>query len=149
MRAKKYTVALSGEDRLAVEKVARSYRRSERERLHARILLQAAADDATDAEVAAELHTCVATVGRVRRHCAEEGWKAAVYRRPQGHRKARVLDGAGEAHLIAIACGAPPDGHKRWSLVLLKERLIEMRITDSISTETVRQTLKKTHLNLG
>jgi len=54
-----------------------------------------------------------------------------------------VLDGEGEARLIALPCSAPPEGHKRWSLVLLKERLIELRIVDSISAETVRQTLKK------
>ena len=148
MRSKKYPVRLDAESRLAVERIARSYRRSERERQHARILLRVAEGE-TDAAIAAAVGSCVATVGRVRRHCAEEGWKAAVFRRPQAHRKARALDGAGEAQLIALACGAPPEGHKRWSLVLLKERLLELHVVDSISPETVRQTLKKTRSSRG
>jgi len=153
MRTQKYAVKLTAEARSAVERLARSYKRSARERLHARILLRA--DDAaegggaTDAAIATELRTCVATAGRVRRHCVKEGWQAAVFRRPQAHRKARVLDGAGEAQLIALACGAPPEGYKRWSLRLLRERLIELQIVDTVSSETVRQTLKKTRSSHG
>lgn len=153
MRAREYVVALSEDERARVERVARSHRRSARERLHARIVLRAdsAAEGGArpDAGIAEELHSCVNTVGRVRRRCAQAGWKAAVYRQAQAHRKARVLDGAGEAHLIAVACGDPPEGHKRWSLMLLKQRLIELHIVDTISHETVRRTLKKTSSSLG
>jgi len=53
------------------------------------------------------------------------------------------LDGRAEAHLIALTCSTPPDGRKRWGLHLLKDTLIEQQITDTISHETVRQTLKK------
>jgi hypothetical protein len=54
-----------------------------------------------------------------------------------------------EAHLIALACGEAPKGYARWSLRLLADKLVELRIADSISYETVRRTLKKTNLNLG
>lgn len=148
MSAKRFPVELSAEVRPAVERVARSHRRSARERQHARILLRSA-DGATDEAIAVELRTCVATVRRVRQHCGEEGWKAAVFRRPQARHKPRVLDGAGEAQLVALACGAPPDGQQRWSLVLLQQRLIELHVVDAISKETVRQTLKKTHSSRG
>ena len=72
-----------------------------------------------------------------------------MFRRPQVHRKARTLDGAGEAQLIALACSEPPQGQERWSLLLLKQRLIELHVVDAISRETVRRTLKKTLSNRG
>lgn len=148
MRAKQYAVGLMAEERSAVERVSRSYRRSERERRHARILLRTE-EGSTDAAIAEALRTCVATVGRVRQRCAEGGWRAAVYRRPPARHKARKLDGAGEARLIALACGAPPEGYKRWSLTLLQQRLIELHVVDIFSDETVRQTLKKTRSSRG
>ena len=55
----------------------------------------------------------------------------------------------GEAHLIALACGEPPEGRAGWTLQLLADQLVECEIVDSISTETVRQTLKKTNSNPG
>jgi hypothetical protein len=62
---------------------------------------------------------------------------------------ARKLDGAGEAHLVALTCSAPPQGFARWTLKLLRERLIEMEVVDSIAPETIRQTLKKTRSSRG
>jgi Homeodomain-like domain len=56
----------------------------------------------------------------------------------------RKLDGAGEARLIAMACGDPPEGRARWTLRLLAGQMVELAIVDGISHETVRQTLKKT-----
>ena len=59
------------------------------------------------------------------------------------------MDGQGEAHLIALACGEPPEGRASWTLQLLANGLVEREIVESISTETVRQTLKKTNSSLG
>ncbi len=63
----------------------------------------------------------------------------------QEKRKARALDGEQEAHLVALTCSALPDGEARWSLRLLRERLIEMEIVEHIGLETIRTTLKKTN----
>ena len=60
------------------------------------------------------------------------------------NRRPKKLDGSGEAHLVALACGAPPEGRADWTLKLLADRLVECEIVESISYETVRQTLKKT-----
>jgi hypothetical protein len=57
---------------------------------------------------------------------------------------ARLLDGAQEAHLIALACAQPPDGKRRWTLRLLAEQLVELGYAEGVSHETVRRTLKKT-----
>ena len=87
----------------------------------------------------------VATVERVRRRCVEEGLERALGRKEQLNRRQKRLDGQGEAHLIALACGEPPEGRAGWTLKLLADRLVECEIVESISPETVRQTLKKTN----
>jgi len=46
--------------------------------------------------------------------------------------------------LIAIACGAPPEGRVRWTMRLLADRLVELKIVESISHDSVHRTLKKT-----
>ena len=102
-----------------------------------------------DEEIARALKVGTATVERVRRRCVEEGVEAALGRRQQLNRRQRKLDGAGEAHLIALTCSQPPEGRASWTLQLLVDRLVECEIVDSVSTETVRQTLKKTNSSLG
>ena len=102
-----------------------------------------------DEEIARSLQIGNATVERVRRRCVEEGVEAALGRKEQLRRRQKKLDGLGEAHLIALACGEPPEGQAGWTLQLLADRLVECEIVESISTETVRQTLKKTNSNLG
>jgi hypothetical protein len=88
-------------------------------------------------------------VERVRRRFVEQGLEAALIRKPQQNRIARKIDGKAEAHLIAAACGKPPEGRKRWTLQLLADRLVELEMVDAISSETVRRTLKKTKSSRG
>lgn len=99
-----------------------------------------------DAAIAAQVKVCLPTVNRVRQRFVERGLQPSLRRKEQEHRKERLLDGAGEAHLIALVCSAPPDGHKRWGLHLLKDTLIEQQVVNTISHEAVRQTLKKMNL---
>ncbi len=153
MPAKKQHVSLTETEREELTRWSKSQRRSERERKRARILLLA--DQAqeggakTDAEIAAQVKVCLPTVSRVRQRFAERGLAPSLRRKEQEKRKMRLLDGEGEAHLIALVCGAPPEGHKRWGLHLLKDALIERRVVDTISHEAVRQTLKKMSLSRG
>ena len=71
---------------------------------------------------------------------------AAVVDRPRPDRPwQRKLDGVGEAKLIALSCSEPPSGRTRWTLELLGDALVSLDVTDSISYETVRRTLKKTN----
>ena len=87
-----------------------------------------------------------ATVERVRRRCVEEGVEAALGRKQQLNRRRKKLDGQGEAHLVALACSQPLEGRVSWTLKMLADGLVEREIVDSISTETVRRTLKKNEL---
>jgi len=61
----------------------------------------------------------------------------------------RRLDGRQEAHLVAFACSAPPDGQARWSLRLLADELVRLEVVEAVSHETVRQALKKTRSSRG
>ncbi len=153
MPAKKHLVALTQEQREQVEIVARSYKHSALERKRAGILLRADTNRpegaANDQTIAQSVQVSDVTVQNVRRRFAQEGLAAALYRKEQKHRKARALDGVAEACLIATVCSAPPQGKARWSLHRLKDTLIAQGYTDTLSPETVRQTLKKMNLNPG
>ncbi len=150
MPAKKYIVKLSPEEREQLEKASQSNRRSVREKTRARILLLADTADTReetaglkDSAIAKRLRCAPLTVSQVRKKAVERGAVAAIEHKEQEKRKARKLDGEQEAKLIAVTCSAPPDGQKRWSLRLLRDRLIEMEVVEDIGTETIRSTLKK------
>ena len=153
MSAKKYLVSLTEAEREELARQGKSQRHSERERKRARILLLA--DEAReggavkDAAIAEQVRVAPLTVSRVRQRFAERGLHKSLRHKEQDKRKPRRLDGEAEAHLIALTCGAPPDGHKRWSLRLLRGALIEQQVVEAIGQETVRQTLKKTTSSRG
>ena len=150
---KKYRVQLTGEEQQELKALVSRGRTAAYKQTHARILLlsdEAQADGGMkDEEIARCLKIGSATVERVRRRCVEEGVEAALGRKEQLRRRQKKLDGQGEAHLIALACGEPPEGRASWTLKLLAGRLVEWEIVDCISRETVRQALKKTNSSPG
>src|SRR5689334_18992931 len=119
----------------------------------ARILLKADHGEGgpgwSDAAIAGALDVDPSTVLRVRRQFVTEGMDAALERKRPDRVYERTLDGQGEAHLVALACSAPPDGHAQWSLRLLADELVRLEVVEMISHETVRQTLKKTTSSRG
>ena len=90
-----------------------------------------------------------ATVARIRQRYVTAGLEAALHRKPPAREYHRRLDGQQEAHLVALACSPPPEGRKRWTLRLLADRLVELEVVESVSYETVRQTLKQTGSSRG
>jgi transposase len=149
---KKYIVKLSTEERESLLDLIRSGKASARRLTHARILLKADSAEGqpgwTDQQISEALDVHPTTVANVRQRLVEEGFTAALQPHLSGHR-ARKLDGDSEAHLIAMACSQPPSGHQRWTLRLLADRMVELNYVDSVSHETVRQTLKKTNSSPG
>jgi hypothetical protein len=79
----------------------------------------------------------------------EDGFEAALVRKPMSRHRAPKLDGEKEARLVALACSGPPEGRARWTLQLLADKLVELQVVDSISDETVRLRLKKTRSSRG
>jgi transposase len=143
----KYVVRLTADERQSLQGMLSGKRIAADRALRARILLKADLDgDAcTDNEIADALDIGVSTIHRLRQRLVEEGLDAALSRRPLSSKRATKLDGAQEARLIAIACGPAPEGRARWTLRLLADKLVELEVVDSIGTEAVRQTLKKTN----
>ena len=147
---KKYVVRLTDEERTALGDLRRKGTAAARKILRANVLLLADADGParTDVEIAAALGCHVHTVENLRRRCVLEGLEAALNRKPQERpSRMRKLDGAGEAHLIALACGEPPEGYGRWTMQLLATGLVELQVVESISGQTVWRTLKKTNFS--
>ena len=149
----KYVVRLTAEERPELEDLIGAGKRAASVILHARILLKADAGangPGWDDDRIAEAMECGAsTVYRVRQAWGEEGLAAALFRKKPTGRQYRKLDGAQEARLIALACGAPPEGRANWTMRLLADRLVELAIVDTISPECVRTTLKKTSSSRG
>ena len=85
-----------------------------------------------------------ATVSRIRRRFVEGGLEQGLTEKPRPGQR-RKLSGKQEAHMIAVACSTPPEGHGRWTLRLLAGKVVELGFASSISPETVRQVLKKTN----
>jgi hypothetical protein len=147
--ATRYIINLTEEERLGLEDLASRKRVSKLKAQRARILLKAD-EGMTDAETAEDLGVGTATVERIRKRAVLEGIEAALDRRSQnGVSRPPRLDGRGEAHLVKLACSDPPDGFSRWTLTLLGDKLVELKIVDTISKTTIHRRLKKTRSNPG
>ena len=146
---KKYIVTLTDEERERITALIQTGNHPARQLLKARILLKADASDVgdgwSDSQIAAALETSVDTVARTRQRLVEEGLDAALTRKhsPNSARK-RIFDGAAEARLIALACSKAPAGRARWTLQLLEEKVVELKIVERASDNTIGRTLKKT-----
>jgi len=89
------------------------------------------------------------TIAAVRKAFVEQDLEVALQRKRPDREYEHILDGEGEAHLIALACSEPPSGRKHWSLRLLQDRFVKLGHVDSISYETIRRVLKKKNSNPG
>ena len=147
MPVSKYKVELTQSERFAL--IETSGRGKPLARTVKRALALLKADEGlADREAAEAVSLSAATVARVRRRFVEEGLEAAINDRPRSGRE-RKLSGRQEAHLVAIACSSPPEGHVNWTLHLLADKVVAMEFAGSISLETVRQILKKTNSSRG
>ncbi len=145
---KKFIVRLSVEERHQLEALIARGKSAARKLTRARILLKADCSDLgpawSDEQIGVALEVGPITVHRVRRAFVEGGLEGTLVRRPVP-RRPRMLDGEQEAHLIALACGSPPAGRRRWTLRLLADRMVELGHVGSVSHETIRRMLQKTN----
>lgn len=147
-RNKKYIVRLSKAEQKELKQLTKKGKVAAYKIKHANILLEADVNGANreDKEIAQIFHCHVNTVENVRKRLVERGLEAALDRKPQERpSRSKKLDGEKEARLIAMSCSKPPEGRDRWTLKMLSDKMIALEIVDSISPETVRQTLKKTN----
>lgn len=153
MPAKIYRVKLTETERQELKELLNKGRIAARKQTHVRILLQCDESGSipvkTDKDIAASLNTSTRSVERVRQRFVEEGLESALNPKEKERHRPKKLDGAAEAFLVATACMDAPEGRAEWTMQLLANKLVECKIVDSISDETVRKTLKKMQLNPG
>jgi Homeodomain-like domain len=144
---KKHIVRLTEDERAICQATIKGEKGGSEKLRRATILLKADADGPawSDAKIGEAVDCRTRTVENVRQAFVLEGFEAALVRKKRAAAPTpKLLDGADEAKLIALRLGKPPAGHGRWTLRLLADQLVELEIVESISPETVRQTLKKT-----
>jgi hypothetical protein len=150
---KQYIVRLSEAERGSLRTLIGRGDAPARVQAHARILLKANQGEGgpgwTDDAISGAVEIDRTTVARVRKLYVTEGLEAALHRKAPDRVYRRKLDGEQEARLVAVACSTPPTGHKRWTLRLLADQLVELEVVETVSYETVRQTLKQTGSNRG
>ena len=146
----KYPVVLSEEQRQHLEKITLSGTVPARQMRRAQILLKSDVQTNWPYErMMAAFDVSAVTIAKVRKAFVEQGMEVALQRKKPDREYEHVLNGEGEAHLIALACSEPPTGRKHWSLRLLQDRFVKAGHVDSISYETIRRVLKKTNSNPG
>lgn len=139
---KKWSVQLTVEERGELENVVKKGKSSARIIRRAQTLLFAA-EGKTDHEISSLLRYSEPSVYNTRRAYYEHGLKQALNEKARSGRPKKLV-GKAKAHLIALACSEPPEGRACWTMQLLADRCVTLDLTDSISDETIRRTLKKT-----
>lgn len=146
MNTEKFIVRLSKKERQELETIVKKLKGTSQKVNRALALLHADADGPnwTNEQIAARIGLTLRAISNLRKKLVTEGFEAAI------HRKQRLcpsvpkkLDGIQEAQVIATRCGSPPEGFGKWTLRLLANQAVVLEITESVSHETIRQTLKK------
>jgi len=143
-RPQKYAVQLSDEEREQLRAMTRAGKHSAQVMRRAQILLWSD-EGKQDKEIVALLACAPLTVASTRERWVRE--KRLADRPRQGGKP--MLDGKQEALLIALACSDAPEGRAEWTMQLLADKLVELKVVERISDETVRRTLKKTNSSRG
>ena len=143
---KRHVVRLSDDQRAALDDRDRGPL-TRRERNRVQILLRADAGD-TDEDIADEVGVSIGTVANVRKRFAADGLVAAVTEKPRPG-AAALLDGKAEAVVIALACSPVPDGRATWTARMLANRLVELRVVETVSEDTILRVLKKATSSRG
>jgi transposase len=148
----RYKVTLTVEERAGLEALTRSGKTAARKFVHARALLLCDAGDNGPAwkvaNVAEALGITSRSIEHMKRRFVEEGLDSALERKAHSKSRQVTFDGAFEARLTALACSSAPKGRSRWTVRLLAERVVELKIAPSVSTMTIQRVLKKTNLSL-
>ncbi len=152
MANKKYIVELTADEREKLSAMISKGKCAAQANLKARILLKADEGEHgecwLDRQICEALATNMIMVGRVRKKCVEEGIDAVFTRKKRATPPTKpIFDGEAEARLLALACATPPEGHSRWTLRLLADKVVELEIVDTTHFNTVGRVLKKTKSN--
>jgi transposase len=151
MRYKKYIVSLTNYERKQLEEVISSKICNKEKRLRAYMLLKSdKLQDWPDDKIQEAYGVSLSAIGRLRKRFVEEGFERALYRKERVNPpRPRKIQGKEEAHLIALCCSDAPEGRSTWTLQLLADKMVELKVVDAVGRECVRKALKKMNLSLG
>ena len=149
----RYRVTLTKDERKELETITRRGKTHARRFIHARALLlcDAGADGPAwnVSDVAEALGVTSRAIEHLKKRFVEDGLEAALDRKPREKPPREIIfDGAFEARLVALACSDVPEGHRRWTVRLLADKVVELKFAESVSHMTVQRVLKKTNLSL-
>ncbi len=150
---KKYRINLQADEREVLESICRKHRVSAQKKQRARVFLLSDENHSegglNDEEIADKVGMVVSSIERLRKQCHEQGPIESLERKKRLTPPREIkVDGKLEAEIVALACTDSPEGTARWTLELLAARVVELKLVDSIATETIRRTLKKTNCSL-
>src|ERR671932_446013 len=146
----RYAIDLTDAERAALREILSKNKVKRSTIINAYILLKAdRAYGWTNIDIAAVYDVSTKKVEQLKKRFVEEGFEAALSRKPVTNAHRRKITGDEEAPLIALYCSQVPEDHERWTLRMLADKMVELDIIDSVSHETIRRTLKKMNLNLG
>jgi transposase len=148
----RYRITLSADERNRLEGLTRSGKTAAHTFIHARALLLCDAGPHGKpwkvADVAEALGITARTIEHLKERFVEEGLDAALQRKPRAQPPRLFFDGAFDARLTALACSPAPAGRVRWTVRLLAEKIVELKIAPRVSTMSVQRALKKMNLSL-
>jgi transposase len=146
----RYAVDLTDTERAELREIISKNKAKSSTIMNAYILLKADRPCGwTNEDMASVYEVSTKTVEQLKKRFVEEGFTAALYRKPVTNAHRRKITGDEAAHLIAWCCRQAPEGHERWTLRMLADKMVELDMIASMSHETIRRTLKKMHFNPG
>lgn len=146
----RYVIDLTDAERAALREILSKNKVKRSTIIKAYILLKADRSCGwTNADIASAYDVSTKKVEQLKKRFVEEGFEAALYRKPVTNAHRRKITGDEEAHLIALCCSQAPEGQERWTLRMLADKMVELDVIASVSHETIRRTLKKVNLNPG
>ena len=150
----KYLVTLTEEERIELKSISSKGKHRSQKVLNALILL--GCDEGSfqqkrsiNQDIATVLNVSIKKIDRLKKRFVEKGLEIALNGTKGQRAYEKKADGEFEAHLVALSCSEPPEGHVRWSLRLLADTVVELQYIETVSHETIRQVLKKTSSSLG
>lgn len=151
MRYQKYVVTLNDCERKQLEEVISSKICNKEKRLRAYMLLKSdRLQNWSDDKIQEAYGASLSAIGRLRKRFVEEGFERALYRKERlSPARPCKIQGKEEAHLIALCCSDAPEGRATWTLQLLADKMVELKVVDAVGRECVRNALKKMNLSLG
>ncbi|MCI0560776.1 MAG: IS630 family transposase [Nitrososphaera sp.] len=143
----RYVIDLTDAERAALREILSKNKVKRSTIIKAYILLKADRSCGwTNADIASAYDVSTKKVEQLKKRFVEEGFEAALYRKPVTNAHRRKITGDEEAHLIALCCSQAPEGQERWTLRMLADKMVELDVIASVSHETIRRTLKKGEL---